>query len=220
MAVECKQCGGALKPYFGERETCTSCRLARHWRFILPALIGSVGVSCLGIGIWIGARRGEWKPTGDGKTVVHTRTGEMRLTANGLTVQEVAANREAANRLAKMEYDRSAAAAKIEADRKTAEWQQNEYERRQRNEKLLPKIARAVSEGNAQVLSSRWGERWRLNSQLIRQGKFPTKSERDALVNLLDEFESDALVRKAGTPSFGEPFISLKKDLAALEYFW
>jgi hypothetical protein len=219
MAVECKQCGGALKPYFGERDTCTSCRLARHWHLILPALIGSVGFGCLIIGIWIGGR-GEWKPTGDGKTVVHTRTGELRYTASGRSVQEVAAEREAANRLARIEYERSTAAAKLESDRRTAEWQKEEYAKWERNEALRSKIVRAVSDGNAMMLRSRWGERWRVYSQSIRQGAFPSKVERDGLVNLLDEFESDSIIRKPATPSFAEPFISLKKDLAAIEYRW
>jgi hypothetical protein len=28
--------------------------------------------------VYVGYFRGEWKPTGDGKTIVHSRTGEVR----------------------------------------------------------------------------------------------------------------------------------------------
>lgn len=34
--------------------------------------------------------QGEWKPTGDGKTVVNSKTGEIISTASGLTVQQEA----------------------------------------------------------------------------------------------------------------------------------
>lgn len=31
---------------------------------------------------------GEWKPTGDGKTIVNSKTGELRLTRNGMNVED------------------------------------------------------------------------------------------------------------------------------------
>lgn len=40
--------------------------------------------------------QGEWKPAGDGRTIVNSKTGELRDVKTGLTVKELTAKREAA----------------------------------------------------------------------------------------------------------------------------
>lgn len=40
--------------------------------------------------ILAGCSKGEWKPTGDGRTVVNTKTGEIKSTTTGLTREEAA----------------------------------------------------------------------------------------------------------------------------------
>ena len=56
--------------------------------------------------------KGEWKSTGDGKTVVHSITGEIKYTATGKTVEQVAEE----TRIANEELSQKAAAdAKLQA---------------------------------------------------------------------------------------------------------
>ena len=46
----------------------------RNWR--LAWLVAAIAIAAA---IYLGVFRGEWRPTGDGKSVVHSRTGEIRV---------------------------------------------------------------------------------------------------------------------------------------------
>jgi len=46
-----------------------------------------------GCGSGSDATEGEWKPSGDGKTIVNTKTGELRYTSSGKSVDEVNAEK-------------------------------------------------------------------------------------------------------------------------------
>lgn len=52
--------------------------------------VGIALFSGLLLGYWFGLSGDQWKPTGDGKTIVNSRTGEIRYAATGLTIQETA----------------------------------------------------------------------------------------------------------------------------------
>lgn len=59
------------------------------------------------------ADEGEWKSTGDGKTIVNSKTGELRLTRNGMNVEDAEdlADRQARLREITVEQDRKKAEA-------------------------------------------------------------------------------------------------------------
>jgi hypothetical protein len=41
-------------------------------------LAWSVAAVAIAVAVYLGCFRGDWRPTGDGRTVVHSRTGEIR----------------------------------------------------------------------------------------------------------------------------------------------
>jgi hypothetical protein len=49
-------------------------RVFRNYR--LAWCIAMAGIAAA---VYLGLFRGEWRPTGDGRTVVHSRTGEIRV---------------------------------------------------------------------------------------------------------------------------------------------
>jgi hypothetical protein len=49
-------------------------RVLRNYR-----LAWCVAVAAIVAAIYLGFFRGDWRPTGDGRTVVHSRTGEIRV---------------------------------------------------------------------------------------------------------------------------------------------
>ena len=86
----------------------------------------AIGAGLITLIAWIAFHNvsGEWKPTGDGKTVVHSRTGEIRFTATGLTVEETerrnrekaVANKREADRIDARQWEEDVAAAQQRAD--------------------------------------------------------------------------------------------------------
>lgn len=57
------------------------------------------------LALWCLFLRGEWKPTGDGSTIVHSRTGELRFSYSGQRVDDAWAEKEAA-RIARSDASR------------------------------------------------------------------------------------------------------------------
>jgi hypothetical protein len=118
---------------------------------------------------------GDWRPTGDGKTIVNSATGELRLTLNGLTVQEAA--RLASEEAARKAKERAAAEA---ATREANERSRQEYLRQQAAESAARVQAAQV---NAAREAAEQEERDRINNAMQAHRKAVT-------AKLKQEFEA------------------------------
>lgn len=139
---------------------------------------------------------GEWKPTGDGKTVVHTRTGEIRVTSTAESVEKYNVRRkaEAAVRAAESEKNQ----LRLEAERLT----ENQARARLRTQTKIAvaKEHRATALNNGHhyhavqilVCNMPMSEvqeihgSWWIDTKPFRLDQFPTKAERDKLLNLVE----------------------------------
>ena len=190
----------------------------------------SLGV-LVGLCVWFVAsvttRTGDWKPSGDGRTIVNTKTGEIRVTATGETVQEyqkrIDEELAAQAAIAEKEYQQR------EADRQAAARQQQaaEAEKIEQTKKQQELAATAAAQQSAEngnhyhaiqiaVLEtlpsevSGDGQWWSLTSP-FRADRFPRRYERDRLV----EYLTDSMYRGV---LFEPKWTLLRKHLESLVY--
>jgi len=132
---------------------------------------------------------GEWKPSGDGKTIVHTRTGEIRMTATGETVEEYNGRR-AEEQLA----EKTAQSIK-NAEAQAAQQRQSKIHAAITNEALAAAnearlkalhengnhyhaIQVLVCDTSMEQVKPHYGEWWACTKS-FREDRFPGLSERD-----------------------------------------
>jgi hypothetical protein len=197
----------------------------------------SLGV-LVGLCVWFVAsvttRTGDWKPSGDGRTIVNTKTGEIRVTATGETVQEyrkrideeLAAQAATAEKeYQQRETDRQAAARQQQAAEaeKTRQRADAAEQARKQQELAATEAAQQSAENGCHyhaiqiaVLGtlpsevSGDGQWWSLTSP-YRADRFPLRYERDRLV----EFLTDSMYRGV---LFEPKWTLLRKHLESLVY--
>jgi hypothetical protein len=125
---------------------------------------------------------GEWKPTGDGKTVVNTRTGEIRVTSTGESVKDF--NARVAIEKARDKERRAAAALESAKAAEVERLGSSEENGRHYHEIQLSVCSTAPSE-----LSEDY-DTWWFAAKPFRLDRFPTRSETDELVKVVERLSS------------------------------
>ncbi len=154
---------------------------------------------------------GEWKPTGDGKTIVNSKTGELRLTRNGESVEfaeemrlrqielnKIIAEKEARKR--KEESEREEAAEDARKAREVQYVHQQEAARQSSNSEKYRQIKQFVElrwdQGfRPAPAGSRAFTEWYLATSPIRDGKPLTAANAKALGELLGRLRDAELAR-------------------------
>lgn len=154
---------------------------------------------------------GEWKSTGDGKTIVNSKTGELRLTRTGESVEfaeemrlrEIELNKIIAEKNARKREEETAnreAADRSRKDREAQYAQQNEISRRSTNSERYRQIKRFVElrwdEGfRPAPAGSKTFTEWYVTTLPIRDGKPLTHANAKALSELIERLRGAELYR-------------------------
>jgi hypothetical protein len=139
---------------------------------------------------------GEWKPTGDGKTVVNTRTGAIKVASTGEDIREFNA-RKAREQQAREANAIREGQRRLEIALQAQEARQAEQEARQAEQEASQKAMalengvhyhaaqRAICSILPSEVSTHPGE-WYFSTKPFRLDRFPTKSEALRVLRLIE----------------------------------
>lgn len=152
---------------------------------------------------------GEWKPTGDGKTVVHSITGEIKYTRTGLTVEETRRREIEAYEAHQAVEKEAEAKRKLESAAYAAREQREQEARDARailrlaHNRALQQRVRAFVDANPTLPTFELAYQWDARTAAFRKGVLLTNDEVGELADKLgivarhEQFKDDPLLKDA-----------------------